>query len=90
MPFLIVFGHVIAAAGIAAGILIRGQGDIGVGLGLVMLIVGAILLVAIGLIPYVGPVLVGIALILGIGAFTRTIGGRIRRPEPPAPMVAAV
>jgi hypothetical protein len=89
VPFLIVFGHAIAAAGIAAGILVRRQGDIGVGMGLVMLIVGAILLVAIGLIPYVGPALVAIALILGVGAFTRTVGGRIRRPEPPTAVIVA-
>lgn len=89
MPFLIVFGHAIAAAGIAAGILVRRQGDIGVGLGLLMLIIGAVLMVAIGLIPYVGPALVGIALVLGVGAFTRTVGGRIRRSEPPPAAVAA-
>jgi hypothetical protein len=89
MPFLIVFGHAIAAAGIASGILVRRQGDIGAGIGLLMLIIGAILLVAIGLIPYVGPALVAIALILGVGAFTRTVGGRIRRSEPPVMAAAA-
>ena len=81
MPFLIVFGHTIAAAGIASGILVRRRGDLGVALGILMLIVGALVLVAIGLIPYVGPVLVLIALVLGVGAFTRTIGGRIRRAD---------
>jgi hypothetical protein len=89
MPFLIVFGHSIAAAGIAAGILVRRQGDLGVGTGLLMLILGAILLVAIGLIPFVGPALVSIALILGVGAFTRTIGSRLRRNSDPAVMVTA-
>ena len=83
MPFLIVFGHVIAAAGIAAAILVRRQGEIGIGTGLLMLILGAIILVAIGLIPFAGPILVAIALILGIGAFTRTVGGRLRRAEQP-------
>jgi hypothetical protein len=34
------------------------------------------------LIPWVGPALVAIAIILGTGAFMRTIGGRIRRTEP--------
>jgi hypothetical protein len=89
MPFLIVFGHAVAAAGIAAGILVRRQGDIGAGMGLLMLVIGAILLVAIGFIPYVGPVLVGIALVLGVGAFTRTVGGRLRRSEPPPMAMAA-
>jgi hypothetical protein len=54
-----------------------------------MLILGAILLVAIGLIPFVGPALVSIALILGIGAFTRTIGSRLRRNSEPGMMVTA-
>jgi hypothetical protein len=83
MPFLIVFGHATAAAGIAAGILMRRPGEIGVGAGLLMLILGAIVLVAVGLIPFAGPVLVAIALVLGIGAFTRTVGARLRRGDPP-------
>ena len=85
VPFLIVFGHAIAAAGIASGILVRRHGDLNIALGLLMLILGAILLVAIGLIPYAGPILVGIALVLGVGAFTRTVGGRLRRAEPLPP-----
>jgi hypothetical protein len=82
LPFLIIFGHSVAAAGLASAVLIRRHGETGTFLGLVMLIVGAIVLVAIGLIPWVGPALVGIALILGTGAFMRTIGGRIHRAEP--------
>ena len=86
LPFLVIFGHAVAAAGIASAVLIRRHGETGVLLGLVMLIIGAIVLVGIGLIPWVGPALVGIAIILGTGAFTRTIGGRIRRAEP-RPMI---
>lgn len=86
LPLLVIFGHAVAAAGIASALLIRRHGENGIFLGLVMLIIGAIVLVAIGLIPWVGPALVGIALILGTGAFTRTVGGRIRRAEP-RPMV---
>jgi len=87
VPFLLVFGHAVAAAGIAAGILVRRPGDIGVGIGLIMLILGAILLVAIGFIPFVGPFLVLIAVVLGTGAFTRTIGARMRRAVVPAVQV---
>jgi hypothetical protein len=81
LPFLLIFGHAVAAAGIAAGILVRRTGDLGVGLGLLMLIIGAIIIVALGLIPIVGPIIVLIALVLGVGAFTRTIGSRMRRAE---------
>jgi hypothetical protein len=79
LPFLIVGGHAVAAAGIASGLFIRRHGEIGPLLSFVMLLIGAILLVAIGLIPWVGPALVTIAVVLGAGAFMRTIGARIRR-----------
>jgi hypothetical protein len=51
-----------------------------------MLVIGAIALVALGLIPWVGWIIVLIALVLGTGAFTRTVGGRLRRVAP-QPMV---
>jgi cytoskeletal protein CcmA (bactofilin family) len=81
LPLLIIGGHAVAAAGIASGLLVRRNGEIGALLGFVMLVAGAILLVAIGLIPWVGPALVGIAIILGTGAFVRTLGARIRRAD---------
>ena len=87
LPFLVVFGHAIAAAGVASGLLVRSRREIGIGTGLLMLVIGAIVLVAVSFIPWVGPALVAIALILGIGAFTRTVGGRIRRNEPRPPPV---
>lgn len=83
LPFLIVFGHAVAAAGIAGGILLRRPGDMSIGVSLVMLVIGSILLVALGLIPFVGPLLLGIVIVLGTGAFTRTVAARLRRPAPP-------
>jgi len=88
LPVLIVFGHAVAVAGIAGGVLIRRQGELGVLLGLLMLIVGAIVLVLIGLIPWVGPALIAVAIVLGTGAFTRTLGHRIRRTDPRPTVVA--
>jgi hypothetical protein len=87
LPVLIVFGHAVAAAGIAAGLLVRARGELSVGASIGMLIIGAIVLVALGIIPWVGPAIVAIALILGIGAFTRTLAARLRQPltPPPAP-----
>jgi hypothetical protein len=86
LPFLIVFGHAVAAAGIAGAVLMRRPGEVGPLLGFLMLVVGAIILVLIGLIPWVGPALVGIAIILGTGAFTRTLGHRLRRADPRLPI----
>jgi hypothetical protein len=51
-----------------------------------MLIIGSIALVALGLIPWVGWIIVLIALVLGVGAFTRTLVGRVRRADP-QPMI---
>lgn len=82
LPFLIVFGHSVAAAGIASAVLVRRPGEIGVPTAIFMLVIGAIVLVALALIPWVGPIIAVIALVLGTGAFTRTVGGRIRRAEP--------
>lgn len=81
LPFLLVFGHAVAAAGIASAVLIRRHGEIGIPTAILMLVIGSLALVALGLIPWVGPIIVLIALVLGTGAFTRTIGGRLRRVE---------
>ncbi len=83
LPFLIVFGHAVAAAGIAGGILLRRRGEVGGLANFCLLVVGAFVLVALGLIPLVGPIIVCIAMLLGLGAFTRTVGHRLRRQDPP-------
>jgi hypothetical protein len=82
LPFLLVSGHAVAAAGIASALLIRRRGEIGVPTAILMLVIGAIVLVGLGLIPWVGPIIALIALTLGTGAFTRTVAGRIRRADP--------
>jgi hypothetical protein len=86
MPFLVIFGHAVAATGIASALFVRRAGPIGTPTAILMLVIGAIALVALGLIPWVGWIIVLIALILGTGAFTRTVGGRLRRAAP-EPMV---
>jgi len=80
LPFLVVFGHAVAAAGIAAGLLVRSRGELSIGGSILMLVIGAIVLVGLGLIPWVGPAIVAIAIVLGVGAFTRTLAARLRRP----------
>jgi hypothetical protein len=86
LPFLIVFGHAVAAAGIAAGLLVRARGELSVGATFFMLVVGSVVLVAFGIVPWVGPAIVAIAIVLGIGAFTRTLAARLRHPSTAAPV----
>jgi hypothetical protein len=78
LPPLVIFGHAVAAAGIAAGIFIRSRGLLGIGQSLLMLLIGAVIVVLIGLVPWVGPFLVAIVLLLGTGALARVIGARLR------------
>jgi len=89
MPFLVVFGHAVAAAGIATGIFVRDRGENGALRSFVLLIVGAIIVALVWVIPWVGGLLGAIVLLFGIGALTRTLGGRIRRAEPPPAVPAA-
>jgi hypothetical protein len=78
LPALFVFGHAVAATGIAAGLFIRHAGPIGLGRAVLMLAVGAIIVVLIGLIPWVGMWAVCIVLVLGVGALARTVGNKLR------------
>jgi hypothetical protein len=78
LPPLVIFGHAVAAAGIAAGIFIRSRGLLGVGQALLMLLIGAVIVVLIGAIPWVGPFLALVVLLLGVGALARVVGARLR------------
>jgi hypothetical protein len=82
LPFLAVFGHTTAAAGVASGIFVRGRAPLGLFKAFVMLVIGAIIIALVFLIPWAGPFLVLIVLLIGIGAIARTLGGRMRRVEP--------
>jgi hypothetical protein len=81
LPALVVFGHAVAAAGIAGGIFVRTATPIGVWGGLALLAIGAVIIALVALVPYAGGVLVLLALLLGTGALTRAIGGRLRWRE---------
>lgn len=88
LPVLLVFGHAVAATGIAAGLFIRNTGPIGLGRAVLMLIAGAIIVVLIGLIPWVGMWAVCIVLVLGVGALARTVGNKLRAATAPAAAAA--
>ncbi|MEX0852532.1 MAG: hypothetical protein WD036_04510 [Bauldia sp.] len=81
MPLLIVFGHAVAAAGIVSAVFVRDRSPLGIVRAFVLLIVGAIIVALIWLIPWVGPLFALIVLLLGTGAFARTLGARLRRAE---------
>lgn len=85
MPILFVFGHAVAAAGIAAGVFVRGNGRISGGQAFLMLVIGAILIAAVSFIPIAGPFVLLLTLLLGLGAVVRTVGWRLRQTEPQAP-----
>ena len=84
LPFLIVFGHAAAATGIAGGVLIAANSRLGVVRTFVFLVIGSIVIALVVIVPWVGPWLVLAAMLTGLGAFTRTVAGRLRRhrPEP--------
>ncbi len=84
LPLLFVFGHAVAAAGIGAGIFVRTTAPIGIARSLLMLIVGAVIVVIIVFIPWVGPLAGAVVLMLGVGALVRSLGTRLRAAPPPA------
>ncbi len=86
LPVLTVFGHAVAAAGIASGIFVRDRTELGSIRTFLLLVIGAIIVALVWLIPWVGGFLGAIILLFGIGALARTLAARIRRTEPAAAM----
>ena len=84
LPFLLVFGHAVAAAGIAAGLFVRDRGAVGGVRAFFLLVVGAVVVALVALIPWIGAPLVFVVLLLGTGALTRTIFARMHRYDPQA------
>ena len=82
LPFLAVFGHAAAATGIAGGVLMAGRSRLGVVCAFIFLIIGSIVIALAALVPWVGPWVVLVALVIGLGAFTRTVAERLRRQQP--------
>ena len=82
LPILTVFGHAVAAAGIASGIFVRDRSELGPVRTFLLLVIGAIIVALVWLIPWVGGFIGLIILLFGIGALARTLGSRIRRTEP--------
>jgi uncharacterized membrane protein YidH (DUF202 family) len=79
IPFLLLIGHATVSLGIADWLFNRGATPRGMVRSVLFLILGAIILAIVGIIPVVGPPIVGIMVLLGAGAFLSTLHARLRR-----------
>jgi hypothetical protein len=79
VPFVVLIGHATASLGIADWVLSRTGAPRSIGRSILFLILGAIGIAILGLIPFVGPLIVFIALLAGAGAFLTTLHARLRR-----------
>jgi hypothetical protein len=84
LPMLFLAGHAVVAACIGAWIIDRTGAPRGAGRLLLFLLVGAIILGLIWLIPWGGGIIMGLAGLVGIGAWARTVGRRAYAPRPQA------
>jgi hypothetical protein len=79
LPFLLVAGHAVVAACIGIWIFDRSGGPRGAGRLVVFTIAGAIVIAVVWLIPWAGPIVAFLAMLVGIGAYVRSLGARLRR-----------
>ncbi len=81
LPLMLLLGLAAAGFGVGEFLLNRTGEPRSTGARMLMLLVGLVALAALGLIPYAGPAIAGLATIFGFGAVLRAIRGRLR----PAP-----
>lgn len=79
LPFLLVAGHALVAACIGVWILDRDGEPRTAGQLILYMIVGAVLLAIVWLIPWVGAPIAFLAMLVGTGAYLRSLSGRLRR-----------
>jgi hypothetical protein len=84
IPFLIVGGHAVVATCIGVWIFDRTGEPRSAGRLFLYLLAGAILVAAVWLIPWAGPILLALALLVGTGAWLRSVWSRLRRRTVPA------
>ncbi len=86
LPFLLVAGHAVAAGCIGMWLLDRSGGPRSAGRLIVFIIVGAVILGIVWLIPVAGPIVAFLAMLVGAGAYLRSLGNRMRHGAglPPA------
>ena len=84
IPFLIVAGHTVVATGIGVWIFDRTGEPRSAGRLFLYLLAGAIVMALVWMIPWAGPTLVWLAILVGTGAWFRSVWSRLRRRSVPA------
>ena len=86
LPFFLVAGHAVVAACIGMWILDRSGGPRSAGRLILFILVGAVILGIVWLVPFAGPVIAFLAMLVGMGGYFRSLGGRMREGAglPPA------
>jgi hypothetical protein len=79
MPFLAVAGHTVVATCIGVWIFDRTGEPRSYGRLFIYLLAGAILVALVWLIPWAGSAIVGLAIVVGTGAWVRSVASRLRR-----------
>ena len=79
MPFLAVTGHTVVATCIGVWIFDRTGEPRSYGRLFIYLLAGAILVALVWLIPWAGSAIVGLAIVVGTGAWVRSLSSRLRR-----------
>jgi cytoskeletal protein CcmA (bactofilin family) len=79
LPFLLVAGHAVVAACIGVWLFDRTGGPRSPGRLIVFMIAGAVVIAIVWLIPWVGPLLAFLAMLVGAGAYIRSLSERMRR-----------
>jgi len=78
LPFFLVAGHAVVAGCIGMWILDRSGGPRSAGRLILFILVGAIILGIVWLIPFAGPIIAFLAMLVGTGAYFRSLGGRMQ------------
>ena len=84
LPFVLLLGHAVAALGAADWVINRHGEARDAGRTILYLVAGAIGFAVLSLIPYLGGLLVFVAIVTGAGAFLRVLVARLRQPALPA------
>ena len=79
LPFLLVAGHAVVATCIGVWFFDRTGGPRSSGRLFVYLMAGAVILALVWLVPWAGPIIGGLAMLVGSGAVVRSLGARLRR-----------